>query len=163
MPVQQEPPVTERSFLHILQARVEFLLHSEAKNDTSLTLPTWRHLLAAMGLMFSLMSPSLSSASRMRFLLLLAAHAVSVVSVTKHWLVVDSVLVETKKNLPFLFSFCLVSQSDNIVLINSLMTSVSNLSPFNVLLVSPHGQREREKKAGQQTKTFHPRFVLREQ
>ena len=43
-------------------------------------------------------------------LFLFAAQAVRVVSVTKHWLVVDTIEVETKKNLPFLFSFCLSNQ-----------------------------------------------------
>ena len=47
--------------------------------------------------------------------------------------------------------------------ITFIFDTLHQLSPFNVLHVSPHGQREREKKAGQQTKTFHPRFVLREQ
>ena len=49
----------------------------------------------------------------MRFLFLLAAQAVSVVSEMKHWVLEDTTEVDTNNDLPFCISVCLLSSQDN--------------------------------------------------
>ena len=85
-----------------------------------------RHLSGSelIGLISSVLS--VSWASRMSFLFLLAAQAVSVASVAQHWVVEDNIEVATKNNLPFLFSLCLVTDSIFLCIKNhhKLMTPV---------------------------------------
>ena len=69
------------------------------------------HLSGSEVMIFSWLSPSLSSS--MRFLFLLAAQAVSVVSEMKHWVLEDTTEVDTKNDLPFCISVCLLSSQDN--------------------------------------------------